>query len=191
MAKKQETKPFVDLGSVEMQPQFCGVERQGVELKIDLETQAIETKDAESIKVTFLEPNVKGFFFSGCRPGRFRIFPAIGNREEIVSLSQDNVSSPLKVRASSGFEEPACFFLQPGQRALVPIGAQFDCPSGYTIRLNNAAGVAFNYGIEVLDTCLENSWVYIANKSTRIVQLYEDTAIAEGEIVRVEQLKME
>jgi dUTP pyrophosphatase len=42
--------------------------------------------------------------------------------------------------------------LKPGARALIPTGLRFEIPSGYEIQVRPRSGLAWNYGISVVNT---------------------------------------
>jgi dUTP pyrophosphatase len=86
----------------------------------------------------------------------------------------------------------------PNERAMIRTGLIFDIPEGYTLRLHPRSGMALKYGL-VLANCegvidedyVNETQLIILNTSDDVMKIYHGDRLAQGELIRYEQVSIE
>lgn len=166
MAK--QTKPFVDMGVVDMTPLS--------------ELPLAETR-VKAATITKLQPNAS---IPVTDSHEFELTPFFGaGQEKIFAVTPDNQIVNLTIRKREG--SPRSFFIQPGMRAGISTGLGFLCELGYSIQVLSYPTLAFSHGIEVIaSSFIGEARIVIANRSTVSVEIKEDEIFAVCRVVKNE-----
>ena len=117
---------------------------------------------------------------------------------------QNDSKNDLPVYAtpgSSGFDLRAnvarATMLLPGKRAIVPTGLHFDLPEGYELQVRSRSGLAFKYGVFVLNGIgtvdsdyKDEVCVILCNLGDQPLEIKPGDRIAQGVIMKVEKVSL-
>lgn len=102
---------------------------------------------------------------------------------------------------SSGFDLRANvarpIVLLPGKRAIIPTGLHFDIPEGYELQVRSRSGLAYKYGVFVLNgvgtvDCdfKDEVCVILCNLGDQPFEIKQGDRIAQGVIMKVEKVNI-
>ena len=102
---------------------------------------------------------------------------------------------------SSGFDLRANvarpIVLLPGKRAIIPTGLHFDIPEGYEVQVRSRSGLAYKYGVFVLNGIgtvdqdfKDEVCVILCNLGDQPFEIKQGDRIAQGVIMKVEKVNI-
>lgn len=128
---------------------------------------------------------------SACFDIRCHITP--GETLKVFNISNDDRSQGIPEVPVERLRIP----VEPGARVLIPTGIIMDIPTGYSVRLHIRSSLALKQGITlanaegVIDADYINEvFVLVANTSNQRVIILHGERIAQGEIIRNENIEI-